>query len=88
VVMYANNETGVIQPIRDIAAIAKKHGILFLSDATQAVGKVPVNVQMDGIDMMAFSAHKLYGPKGVGALYVRKKKSFGNIISSDRRRRP
>ncbi|WAC12366.1 cysteine desulfurase family protein [Dyadobacter pollutisoli] len=72
-VMYANNETGVIQPIREIAAIARKYGILFLSDATQAVGKIPVNVQMDSIDLMAFSAHKLYGPKGVGALYVRKK---------------
>lgn len=72
-IMYANNETGVIQPIREISAIAKKHGILFFSDATQAVGKIPVDVNQDGIDLMAFSAHKIYGPKGAGALYVRRK---------------
>jgi cysteine desulfurase len=71
--MYANNETGVIQPVREISAIAKKRGVIFFSDATQAVGKIPVNVLEDGIDLMAFSAHKLYGPKGVGALYVRRK---------------
>lgn len=72
-VMYANNEIGVIQPIKEIAEIAHKHGALFMSDATQAVGKIPVNVIEDGIDLMAFSAHKMYGPKGVGALYVRRK---------------
>jgi cysteine desulfurase len=72
-VMYANNETGVVQPVREIAAIAKKHNALFMTDATQAVGKIPVNVQDDGIDLLAFSAHKLYGPKGIGALYVRKR---------------
>ncbi len=72
-VMYANNETGTIQPIREIAAIAKKNGILFFTDATQAVGKIPVHVVNDGIDLMALSAHKLYGPKGIGALYVRRK---------------
>lgn len=72
-IMYANNETGTLQPIREISAIAKKHGVLFFSDATQAVGKIPVDVQKDGIDLMAFTAHKMYGPKGVGALYVRRK---------------
>lgn len=73
-VMYANNEIGVIQPIREIAGIAKKHNALFFTDATQAVGKMPVDVNEDMIDLMAFSAHKIYGPKGVGALYVRRKK--------------
>jgi len=72
-VMYANNETGVLQPVRDISAIARRHGVLFFSDAAQAAGKIPVNVQQDGIDLLAFSAHKMYGPKGIGALYVRRK---------------
>jgi cysteine desulfurase len=77
--MYANNETGVIQPIRQIADITHRHGALLFCDATQAVGKVPVDVQKDGIDVMAFTAHKLYGPKGVGAIYIRRKPAPVNL---------
>ena len=72
-IMYANNETGVVQQIKKIGEIAKKKEVIFFSDATQAVGKIPVDVTGDGIDIMAFSAHKMYGPKGIGALYVRRK---------------
>ncbi len=72
-IMYANNEIGTINPIREISAIARKHGVLVMTDAVQAVGKIPVDVNKDGIDLMAFTAHKMYGPKGVGALYVRRK---------------
>lgn len=72
-IMYGNNEIGVVQPIKEISAIAHKHGALFMTDATQAVGKVPVDVIADGIDLLAFTAHKMYGPKGIGALYVRRK---------------
>jgi cysteine desulfurase len=72
-IMYANNEIGTVMPIREISAIARKHGVLLFTDGTQAVGKIPVDVNKDGIDLMAFTAHKMYGPKGVGALYVRRK---------------
>jgi cysteine desulfurase len=72
-IMYANNEIGTVMPIKEISAIARKHGVLVFTDGTQAAGKIPVNVNKDGIDLMAFTAHKMYGPKGVGALYVRRK---------------
>ena len=72
-IMWANNETGLIQPMKKIGDICAKHGVLFMSDATQAVGKIPVNPREVGIHLMAFTAHKMYGPKGVGALYVSRK---------------
>jgi len=72
-IMYANNEIGVLQPIREIGKIAKERGVLLHTDGTQAVGKIPVNVLDDNIDLMSISAHKMYGPKGVGALYVRRR---------------
>ena len=72
-VMLANNEIGTINPVQEIGKIAKEKGILFHCDATQGVGKIPVDVQAMGIDLMSFTAHKMYGPKGVGTLYVRKK---------------
>ncbi len=72
-IMHANNEIGVLQPIREIGRIARERGVLLHTDGTQAAGKIPVNVLDDNIDLMSISAHKMYGPKGVGALYVRRR---------------
>lgn len=72
-IMWANNETGVIQPMKEIGDICQKHGILFMSDATQAVGKITTHPKEVGVHLMAFTSHKMYGPKGVGALFVNRK---------------
>ena len=71
--MYANNEIGVMQPVAEIGRICRERGVLFHTDGVQAIGKVPVDVNKDNIDIMSITAHKLYGPKGVGALYVRRR---------------
>jgi cysteine desulfurase len=72
-IMYANNEIGVLQPVAEIGKLCREKGVLFHTDGVQAIGKVPVDVNKDNIDVMSITAHKLYGPKGVGALYVRRK---------------
>lgn len=79
-VMHANNEVGTIQPIKEISEIAKKHGIYFHTDAVQSVGKIPVNVDDLGVDMLSISSHKIHGPKGAGALYVRKGTAIEPIV--------
>lgn len=89
-IMFANNEIGTIQPIKEAAAIAHKHNALFHTDAVQAVGNVRIDVEDLGIDMMSLSGHKLYGPKGIGALYIRKGVNIDNLIhggGQERKRR-
>jgi cysteine desulfurase len=90
-VMHANNETGAIQPVKEIAALAKKHGIPFHSDTVQTIGKIPVNVNDLGVDLIAISAHKIYGPKGIGALYIRQGTELDAFLhggSQERKNRP
>lgn len=90
-VMYANNEIGTIQPIREIGKVCREKGVLFHTDAVQAVGHIPVNVKDDFIDMLSLSAHKFHGPKGVGALYVRRGILLSNLMeggAQERNRRP
>jgi cysteine desulfurase len=90
-IMHANNEIGTIQPLEEIGAIAREHDIYFHSDAVQAVGKIPVDVEKFGVDLLSLSAHKLHGPKGVGAMYIRKGTSLKPLLYGghhERDRRP
>jgi len=82
-VMWANNETGVIQPMKEIGEICNDKGILFMSDATQVVGKIPVDVKEYGVHLLAFTGHKMYGPKGVGALFVNRKNPRVKVTPRD-----
>ena len=86
-VMFANNEVGTIQPIKEVAQIAKEHGILCFTDAVQAMGTLKTDVRELGVDLMSFSAHKFYGPKGIGALYVRNGVPIGRIITGGHQER-
>ena len=79
-IMYANNEIGTIQPIRELGAVCRKHGVIFHTDAVQAIGHIPVDVETDNIDMLSASAHKFHGPKGVGFLYAKKGIRLTNLI--------
>jgi len=89
-IMYANNEIGTIEPITELGAIARKHKVYFHTDAVQAIGNIPIDVKLQNIDMLSLSAHKFYGPKGAGALYIRKGVRIENLIhggGQERRRR-
>jgi cysteine desulfurase len=86
-IMFANNEVGTIQPIKKIGEIAKRHGVYFHTDAVQAVGKIPIDVKELGIDLLSLSAHKFYGPKGVGALYLRKGVKISSFIQGGEQER-
>ena len=79
-VMYANNEIGTIMPIKEIGAIARKHGVLFHTDAVQAAGHIPIDVQKDNIDLLTLTAHKFHGPKGTGAVYIKQGLKIGSLV--------
>lgn len=90
-VMHANNETGTLQPIREIAQFAQKHGIIFHSDTVQSIGKIPVKVNNLGVNLLSVSAHKIYGPKGIGAIYIRKGTDLDPLLhggAQERKNRP